>query len=195
MSFWPSGYDPRAEVIGYIRLVSIDAPSGLARFMVGQDGIFTDANGNQWFGSQLLQPSALTLSRDGKAPEASLSLSYFQDPDAPDLIDQIKESGDDAVRGSIVRFYMQPIGSVEEFTVPVFQPVLRGTRTAAGLRYEAHGDTVRKITLTIEGPLRARVSRRGYVYTVADHAALTGSENPSLRYMPQRDRQTEKLYG
>ena len=64
MSFWPKGFDPRAEVAGYIELATVAAPSGLARFMIGQDGVFTDIDGNRWFGSQLIEVSDLTLPRD-----------------------------------------------------------------------------------------------------------------------------------
>ena len=195
MTFWPAGFDPRAEIVGYMRLASIDAPSGLARFMIGQDGIFTDLNGNVWTGSQLIEPSEMTLSREGKAPAASLSLSYFQDPDAPDLIEQIRESGDSEIRGSTVRFYLQPLTDVSEFYAPQFAPVLRATRVASGLKFEAQGDTVRKISVSLEGPFRARVSARGLFYTPPDHAALIGAANPSLEYMPQDEQQIEKLFG
>jgi hypothetical protein len=195
VSFWPSGFDPRADIVGYLRLASIDAPSGLARFMIGQDGVFIDSSGNSWYGSQLIEPSEISLSRNGEAPAAEVSLSYFQDPDAPDLIEQIRDSGDSAIAGSIVRFYLQPLTDVAQFYKPTFAPVLRATRAAADLRFEAQGDTVRKITLTLEGPFRARVSARGLFYTVSDHAALLGAANPSLQYMPQIDQQIEKLYG
>jgi hypothetical protein len=195
VTFWPSGFDPRSEVKGFLRLADIDAPSGLARFMIGTDGVFTDTSGNSWVGSQLIEAAPPVLSRDGTAPEASITLSYFQDPDAGDLIDEIKESGDIAIRGSRVRFFLQPIGEVEEFYAPVYPPVLRATRTAEGLRIEAQGDTVRKITLTLEGPYRSRVSRRGFFYTVDDHARLIGAANPSLRYMPTDGQVLEKLFG
>lgn len=195
MTFWPEGIDPRSEIIGFLRLASIDAPSGLARFMIGQDGIFTDKSGNQWFGSQLIDTSELTLSRDASAPSGKVTLSYFQDPDAPDLIDQINESGDSEISGSIVNFYLQPLTDVSEFYAPIFDPVLRARRTASGLRIKAQGDTIREITVSLEGPFRARVSSRGLFYSVTDHSSLVGSENPSLQYMPRLNQQIEKLYG
>jgi hypothetical protein len=61
VTFWPVGIDPREEVFGFLRLASIDAPSGLARFMLGQDGVFTDSSGNAWVGSQLIEASELEL--------------------------------------------------------------------------------------------------------------------------------------
>ena len=195
MNFWPSGFDSRAEIIGYIRLASIEAPSGLARFMIGQDGIFTDEGGNTGTGSQLLDVSDLTLPRDASAPEGQVVMSYFQDPDAPDLVDEIRESGDDAIAGSVERFYLQPLGDVAEFYKPVYPPILRATRVAAGLRVKAEGDTVRQIILPLEGPFRRRIASRGLFYTVPDHAKLICEANPSLQFMPQIDQQIEKLYG
>jgi hypothetical protein len=195
VSFWPEGFDPRSEVRMFLRLASIDAPSGLARFMIGQDGTFTDTGGNVWYGSQLIEAAGVTLSRDGSAPASTMTLSYFQDPDAPDLIDALHASGDIAVRGSVVRFYLQPINDVAEFYAPVFAPILRATRVASGLTFNMEGDVSRSITLGLEGPFRARASRRGWLYTVADHARLTGSANPSLQYMPKDGQVLEKLYG
>jgi hypothetical protein len=195
VSFWPAGFDPRAEVRGFLRLVSIDAPSGLARFIIGQDGRFTDTSGNAWVGSQLIEAGGITLSRDGSAPAASLTLSYFQDPDAPDLIEQIQESGDTAISGSVVRYYLQPINDIAEFYAPVFAPILRATRVAAGLSFTMEGDVARSITVSLEGPFRARASRRGFLYTVDDHARLVGSANPSLEFMPTNNLVLEKLYG
>lgn len=195
MTFWPNGYDPRSEVVGYIALASIDAPSGLARFMIGQDGRFVDINGTVWVGSQLIQSSAVTLSRGAIAPEGEITLSYYQDPDAPDLIDQIKESGDSEIRGSLVRYYLQPLTDISEFYAPKFPPVLRATRRAAGLTFTAEGDTVRSISLRIESPFAARIASRGLFYTSSDHATLIGAPNPSLNHIPQIDQQLEKMYG
>jgi hypothetical protein len=195
VTFWPVGIDPREQVFGFLRLASIDAPSGLARFMIGQDGVFTDTTGNAWVGSQLIEASELELPRDATAPEGQLTLSYFQDPDAPDLIDQLRASGDAAIRGSVVRFYIQPITSHEEFYRPTRPPILRAVRVATSLTFSAQGDTVRQISLRIEGPFAARQQRRGWVYSVNDHSALVGAANPSLQYMPQISQQLEKLYG
>lgn len=195
MSFWPSGFDPRGEVRGFLRLASIDAPSGLARFMIGQDGRFTDTSTNVWYGSQLIEAGGVTLSRDGTAPAVNISLSYFQDPDAPDLIEALHESGDTAISGAVVRFYLQPINDVAEFYAPVYAPILRATRVAAGMTFNMEGDVARSITLSLEGAFRARASRRGWFYTVDDHARLVGAANPSLGLMPTDSQVLYRLYG
>ena len=195
MSFWPSEIDPRAQVLGYLRLASIDAPSGLARFLLGQDGVFRDMDGNAWVGSQLVQASELELPRDATAPEGQITLSYFQDPDATALIDELRESGDAAIRGSEIRFYLQPLTKIEDFYAPTLPMILRAVRVATTLRFSADGDTVRRISVSMEGPFAARQRRRGWVYSVADHSALVGADNPSLQYMPQISQQLEKLYG
>lgn len=195
MSFWPAGYDPRAEIIGVLDLVAIDAPSGPARFMVGQEGRFRDAAGNHWWGSQLVSADPLEWSRDGTAPAGALTLSYFQDPAAPELIDELRESGDDVLRGRKVEFFVQPLGRVEDFYAPQHMPVLVATRTAGALRFSAEGDVVRHLQLSIEGSMAPRRAARGLYYTVADHEALIGETNPSLTYMPTDARQEETLFG
>lgn len=195
MSLLPEGFDPRAPIIGLLDLVSIEAPSGLYRFMVGQEGIFRDLAGNPWYGSQLISASALEWSRDGKAPGGSLTLNYFQDPTAPDLIDQLQASGDADIKGAPVRFYVQPLASHADLYAPRWAPVLVATKTAGTLRYEFQGDVQRSISLTLEGPAALRRTARGLNYTVADHARLIGAANPSLEYMPQIARPEEKLFG
>lgn len=194
MTFWPAGFDPRDEVVGYIRLAAIDAPSGLARFMIGDTGVFRDRDGNAWHGAQLVDVSAIGNAQGGKAPQTTVTMSYFQDPDAPDLIEEIRASGDDAITGSLVRFYLQPLGSVEEFYAPTDAPVLRATLRAAGLSFDFQGDVQRSISLRLESVMRARVSRRGRVYSVADHSAIVGESNPSLEYIPLPGEDDEKLF-
>lgn len=195
MSVLPEGFDPRAEVRGLLDLVSIEAPSSLYRFMVGQEGVFRDRNGHAWYGSQLISASPLEWSRDGKAPGGSLTLSYFQDPVAPDLIEQLQASEDADIKGAAVRFYVQPLASHADLYAPQWAPVLVATKTAGTLRYEFVGDLQRSITLNIEGPAALRRTARGLNYTVADHARLIGTPNPSLEYMPQIARPEEKLFG
>lgn len=195
MSYLPAGFDPRAGIVGAMDLVEIDAPSGVARFLVGQDATFTDVAGQRWAGSSLIDGGSLEWSRDGTAPAGTLMLTYFQDPDAPDLIEQLRASGDDVLRGRDVRFYLQPLSDAAEFWAPRFAPVLIATRTAGSLTFEAQGDTVRRLMLAIEGPMRGRRSRRAYYYTQTDHEALIGAGNPSLSLVPTDTRQDESLFG
>lgn len=195
MSFFPEGFDPRADIVGLIDLVSIDAPSGLARFMVGQDGVFTDADGNRWIGSSLITASPPELSRDGTAPAGQLTLSYFQDPEGADLISALRASGDTAIRGAVIRHYVQPLTDVSQFYAPVHAPVLVATKTAGTLRTEIVGDLQRSLSVDVEGPTAMRRAARGLNYTVDDHARLTGAPNPSLELMPQTSMTEEKLFG
>jgi len=196
MSLLPAGYDPRAEVQGFLDLVSIDAPSGMARFMLGVDGRFTDRSGNDWWGSQLISAQPLEWSRGATAPAGELVLSYFQDPAAGDLIDELRESGDSVLRGRAVVFWRQPIGSMAEFYAPRFDPVRLATRVCGGLRFEIEGDVTRRIVLTVEGPLAQRRAVRPRLYTVPDHNALIGdTDNPSLGLMPRDTLHEEKLFG
>lgn len=195
MSFWPSGFDPRAEILGALVLVDIDAPSGLARFMLGQDGVFTDRSGNKWWGSQLIGADAIEWGRDAEAAQATLTLTYYQDPQADSLIEQLRDSGDEAIKGSRVRFFIQPLTDMAQLYAPLFDPVLVSTKTASSLGFSAEGDVVRRLTLTMEGPFAGRRSKRGLYYTVNDHEALIGEANPSLTYMPNDTRQREQLFG
>ena len=195
MTMFPDGFNPRDEIIGALALVAIDAPSGIARFMPGQEGKFTDSAGAVWWGSQLIDDGDVEWSRNGEAPAGQLSMTYFQDPDAPALIDELRESGDDVLRGRTIWFHLQPLGRHEDLYAPRWPPILIATRTAGALQFEAQGDVVRRLTLMIEGPLAPRRTARGFYYTVADHGALIGTPNPSLAYMPQHSRAEEKLFG
>lgn len=195
MSLFPAGFGPRDEVAGILALVEIDAPSGLVRFMLGQDGRFTDSLGRDWWGAQVLQASALEWSRSGEAPAGQMAIAYFQDPDAPDLIADLRASGDAHLRGRSIRFYLQPIRDATDYAAPRSAPVLIATKTCGTLRFTAQGDLQRGLSLDIEGPFALRRAARGYFYTTADHAALIGAANPSLELMPQDQRQEETLFG
>lgn len=198
MSLFPAGFNARAEVSGIIDLVEIDAPSGLARFMIGQDGVFTDALGRAWTGSQVIGCSGYDWSRGQSAEEGTLSMSYFQDPAAPSLIDQLRESGDIDIAGRAVRFWLQPLLSMGDFYAPVLAPVLAATRVARSVAFHAEGDTIRRLTLSFEGAMQYRRRTRGFLYTVSDHNRLLGGpdpENPSLEFVPIDGRPEEPLFG
>lgn len=198
MSMFPAGYDLRSEIIGALDLVEIDAVSGLARFMIGQDGRFTDTSGRVWYGAQVIGCTGYDWSRGDAAEDGALTLSYFQDPAAVSLIDQLRESGDLDVAGRAVRFYVQPIRSVADFYAPTLPPVLTATRAARSVTYAAEGDTMRRLTLSYEGVMQHRRRMRGFYWTVRDHNRLLGSpdpENPSLEYVPVDARPEEPLFG
>lgn len=191
-------FNPRSDVIGILDLVEIDAPSGLARFAIGRDGVFRDTLGRAWYGSQVLGCEGYDWTRGQSAEEGVLSISYFQDPDAPDLVDQLRATGDLDIAGRAVRFYIQRLTSVADFYAPRLPPVLAATRVARAVGIHAQGDTIRRITLSFEGALAGRRRKRGYFYIAADHNRLLGNpdpENPSLEFVPIDGRPEEPLFG
>lgn len=196
MSLLPTGFDPRAEVIYLLHLVQIDAVSGTYGFMPGQEGVYRDINGFSWYGSQLISAGEVAWSRDGSAPAGALTMSYFQDPSAPDLMQQLRETGDDQVRGRPVRFYIVPMTDAAQFYAPTFAPILIATKRAGSLAVEYEGDVTRRFQLTLEGPAALRRAARGLNYTVQDHNRLIGAAgNPSLEFIPNDTRTEEKLFG
>lgn len=199
MSFFPAGFDARAESVCKLDLVSIDTPDGLARFVLGGDGIFRDFAGHVWWGSSLIAATDLELSIGGTAPSGSLTLSYSQDTSAgaPGLMAQVRSLGADYVRGRAVTFLVQPLQSIEEFHAPTLAPIPMAVRAASFISFEIDGPQRRAITLGIEGPFSGRNEARGFVYNTADHARLIGSANPSLQFMPTDlyQRPDERVFG
>jgi len=195
MSIFGEGFDPREDILGLIGLIEIETPDGTARFMAGIDGVFRDAQGREWIGSQLLQAGELEWSRGGEAPEGMILLSFFQDPDAPDLIGKVRALGAEYLAGRKVRYYVQPIRSMTDFYAPVLPIILLATRTAGSVTYEMNGDIARRMSLSVEGPMAGRRAARSRLYTVEDHSRLVGAPNPSLQYMPLEPREEEALFG
>lgn len=197
MSLFPSGFDPRDEITGLIDLVEIDAVSGVARFMIGTDGVFRDSLGRSWYGSQVIGCSGYDWSRGASAEDGSLSMTYFQDPAAASLIDDLRASGDINVAGRAVRFYLQPLAGVAGFYAPTWPPVLVATKVGRSVSYSAEGDTIRRLTLSFEGAMQHRRRKRGFYYTALDHNRLLGNPetpNPSLEFVPIDGRADEPLF-
>lgn len=195
MSFFPATFNPRDEVAGALDLVSIETDDGVFRFLLGADGIFTDSGGRQWIGSQLLEASELRLSIQGEAPAGTIGVSFIQDPDDGDLVQQIKALGTDYVRDRTITYWVQPIRSMEELYAPTLPPIPWASRRGAHIEFDLSGAIERKISLHFEGPFTGRNTAPGLQYTVADHARLIGSANTSLRFMPTDTFQEEKLFG
>jgi len=195
MSFFPEEFNPRDDVLGALDLCEIDTPDGPARFMIGADGLFTDTSGNEWYGSQLASVSSLGSAIGGAAPEGSLTLSYFQDPDAADLISQVKDLGLDYIAGRSITFYVQPINSQTEFYAPTVAPHQWMQRTMRTLVFTANGAQDRSISVTFEAWSEDRRSARRIVLNTEGHAKLIGEANPSLEFMPTSDFEEEKLFG
>ena len=193
MSFFPD-LDLTDEVVDVIDLVSIDTADGLFRFMLG-DGKFTDRDGNDWWGSSLVEMNDMEMSIGGVAPSGSLTLSFFQDPDAGELISDVRALGLDYVEGRAVTFWVQPLRSPEEFWAPTLAMQRLATRTATGLVTSMDGPMQRSITLEFEGPFSGRNTGMRRQYTTTDHALITGAANPSLEFAPKDRNQPEKLFG
>ena len=189
-------FDPRAEVIGILDLVSIDTPDGVFRFISGTDGIFTDADGHQWLGARLINSSDMKASIQGEAPSGSITLAFIPDPSGADLIAQIRELGTDYVRGREIVFWDAPIPSQSAFYDGTVTPQRTFTRTAMHIEFDLSGPMERKISLAFEvGPSANRNTAPGLQYTTNDHALLIGAANSSLALMPTTMNQTEKVWG
>jgi hypothetical protein len=179
MSFFPEGYDPQGEILGALDLCEMDTPDGPMRFMIGADGVFTDVNGNKWYGTQLASVSSLESALEGRAPEGSITLSYFQD----------------YIKGRAIRFFFQPIGSMAELYQPKHPPKQWMQRTMRSLRFSASGAQDRSISLGFEAWTEKRRAAGRLVMNTEGHARLTGAPNPSLKFAPTTAFEEEKLFG
>ena len=184
-----------SSVIGWLTLAEIDTADGTFRFMPGTDGKFTDANGNEWLGSVLISVPKLTASIGGNAPAGEVTLAYYQDPDDPDLIGQVKSLGIDYVQGNAIRFYAQPLYIMSDLEAPTEAPELFMTRTMEALTFSENGVADRSITLSFETVFQDRKSSRRRVLDERGHSTLLGTSNPSLEYMPRSNWQETPLFG
>ncbi|MFY0620037.1 hypothetical protein [Shimia sp.] len=189
------GWNPRDDVVGVLNLVNIHTEDGEFGFLLAQDGVFVDVNGKHWYGSTLLSSPKLQSAIDGVAPAGEISVSFFQQPDAPDLVDQMLSLGVDYVNGHKIEFYLQPICSMAEFSAPTIAPQLELTRTMRKLSYRASGAEDRSIGLSFEPWSEERRAARRITLNTDGHAKLLGAANPSLEYMPTQDFEEEKLFG
>lgn len=195
MSLFPAGFDASADLVGALELVEIDTPDGAFGFMTSIDGRFTSTDGRIWTGSTLIGAERLDMSPGGRAPEGKLTLSFFQDPLAPDLIGQVRALGADYVRGRPISFLVQPLLDHADLCQPQVAPIPIATRRMTALSFAADGAIARAITLSFEGIFAGRNTARRWSYTTEDHARIVGAPNPSLHYMPTDTFQQEKLFG
>lgn len=183
------------EVIGKFELVNVNTPDGDFGFMLGTDGVFTDINGKQWFGSQLVGMSKLEYAINGKAPAGEITMAFFQDPDSPDLVQQIKSLGAEYINGRLLTFYVQPLSSIEDMYNPKVPPYKIATRVMRTIRLTASGAQNRSITLTFESAWENRRRMKRRIYNTVDHQRYIGAFDPSLEFVPTVDFEEEKLFG
>lgn len=182
------------EIIGKLELVNINTADGDFGFIVGTDGVFKDVTGKLWYGSQLFKAAPLEQSINGIAPSGEVSMSFFQDPDAPDLVSQIKALGNDYVKGREIKFYVQPITDPQDLYNPVLPPELLMTRIMRTIKFTANGPQNRSIGVTFESVFENRRRARRLAYNTTDHSKLVGYSNPSLEFIPTVDFQEQKLF-
>ncbi|MDH2326010.1 hypothetical protein QCN27_03925 [Cereibacter sp. SYSU M97828] len=187
--------DARAEVLAVLHLVEVTTTEGPFRFMLGQDGIFTDVNGQEWAGSTILSGSDDEFMIGDIAPRGSLTMTWLQDPSMPDVVAELKAKGFAYIYGLSLRFFVQPIASAEEVYAPVAQPVHYLTRQQVGLSFAAEGPSQRSITLDYESVGQGRNHQRRMALNTTDHSRLIGRQNPSLQFMPQEYQNQEPLIG
>lgn len=193
--FFPAGFDPRDPVTGTLDLCLINTPDGPFRFLLGVDGLFTDIDGREWYGSALGRVSGMQSAIDGVAPAGSVTMSFFQDPDAPNLARQVRDLGQEYIAGRNIEFYIQPLQSYECLYAPKYPPILWMTRVMRQLRITANGAQDRSIGVTFETWAEFRNGARRMAYNTEDHSRLLGRDNPSLEFMPTSDFEEEKLFG
>lgn len=192
---FPDAFNASDRVAYILLLVNISTQDGEFGFMAGVDGLFTDVNGKNWYGSQLINQGNLEASINGNAPSGQVEISFIQDPDAPDLVRQIRALGVNYVSGRDITFFIQPLQGVEEFQAPTLQPIQYSRRVMRTISYSASGPQQRSIALSFEGPYELRNTSRGLTYNTVDHERLTGVSNPSLEFIPTNRTDEEKLFG
>lgn len=185
------------EIAGIIELLELETSEGTLRFVVGDDGQFTDMSGNIWTGSKLISLSEIDQSINGTAPTLEASFAFIQDPDEPDLIEQIKRLGGAAtIKGRTAKVYEQLLTRHEEFFAPASSPELITQRRMENLTFTIDGPQQRTLSVTMEGPFALRSKPSFGVYNTADHATLIGvSENPSLEFMPKDAIDEQAFFG
>lgn len=194
MSYFPEGYDFRAPVQRLMHLVNVNTPDGDFGFIIGADGRFTDVNGKDWWGSQLVQADGLGFGLNGTAKGSSVSLSFFEDPGEPStLIDDIKTLGAAYVKGRPLTRYVQVFDSVDQMYAPVHAPLQVSRMIMDHVTIEAPNDITRIIRLNLEGEFRVRNGARRLVYNTTDHARQLGAANPSYEFIPTEPRVEKSL--
>lgn len=190
----PTDWDLSSEVVGLLLLAELDCVDATIRFILNDEGQFTDSNGNVWLGSKLLSMSELDFPTNGEAPLTTLKFSYTYDADVADVVSAAREDGLAAIKGRPCRFYLQYIAQTGEFFAPVHAPLLISTRTMRSLEYELNGPQMRSLSVKIETPFDGRSKPVNGRYTDADQRRRYPG-NPSLEFMPTNSSDDEQLFG
>lgn len=184
------------EIVGVIELLEMDTTEGTLRFLLHDDGRFQDINGNWWLGSKLMSVSEVDMSINGTAPAFEATFSFIQDPDEPDLIQNIENMGGvSVIKNRTARFYEQLIGRTDEFFKPVSEPELITQRKMLNLTTKFDGPQIRTLGVTMEGPFALRSKPTVGTYNTDDHSRLVGSSNPSLEFMPKNSIDEQPFFG
>jgi hypothetical protein len=190
----PSDWDLSAEIVGLAILVELDCVGVTARFILGDEGTFTDSNGNVWMGSKLFSMSEIDFPTNGEAPVTSLRFTYTFDPDLTDVVSIARAEGLAAIRNRPCRIYLQYFAATGELFAPVHAPLLVATRTMRALEYELTGPQTRSLTVKMETAFDGRSKPVNGRYTDADQRRRHPG-NPSLEFMPTNSTDDEQLFG
>lgn len=182
----PSSYASRLadEAVGATLLVEVDTTEGFLRFLKGENGRFTDVNGVEWIGSEMIQIGEVSVPRNGSAPAFEIGVEYTPDPDGGDLISIIRQYGVAAIEGRKLKVYFQYFGKIEEMFAPIEAPYLLSTHVMRSLKYSVSGPKSRMVAVTCEGPFPLRSKPAHGRYTVTDHQRRTNSSDESLKFWP-----------
>lgn len=184
------------EVVGAILLVDLDTTGGHIRLLPGEDGIFTDTNGDQWLGSTLISlGDAQGGASNGSAPTFQVTLNYAYDPSrGTDLLAAVRQYGVDAINGRALTLYFQYFGKHEEMYAPIWSPIRVATYTMRQLIYGLDGDQTRNVAVSCEGPYPLRSKPPNGRYTDADQRRRENGD-PSLEFMPTNAFDNQPLFG
>lgn len=181
-------------IVAAHNLCEVDTTSGVYRFLIGADGVFTDVSGVNWYGSSLLSMGQMTAAINGVAPGGAIQINYFQDPNAPDIITDMRAKGVAYILDRPIRFYRQHFRSIAEMYAPVTAPILRFTRTMKGMTFGSSGPHERSIEVTFEAWTEDRRAARRIIMDQNGHSEILGRANPSLEFMPTDSFDEERLF-
>ncbi len=181
---FPVEFEFDGEFVGLLLLAELQTQEHTLRFILNDEGKFTDINSNVWLGSKLISMGDVEFSTGGDAPSSQIVLSLGSDPDAIDVVSEVQQYGVDAVRHRPCNIYVQYLGEIEERYSAIHEPILITSREMYNIRYNFDGPQTRQISITMEGPFNLRSQPINGRYTDEDHRRRSGTGDPSLEFMP-----------